>query len=346
MKGMKTNNGNRITSSRRNFIRQSGSILASFALPLKLVKLKKDNRMKDNKHFEVIIVGGSYSGLAAAMSLGRALRKVLIIDSEKPCNRQTPHSHNFLTQDGNTPKEIAMLAKQQVAMYKTVEFLSDTVTSGGKNENGFEIQTSSGGIFTAKKLIFATGIRDIMPNIKGFAECWGISILHCPYCHGYEVKNETTGIFGNGEYGFEFAKLISNWTKDLTLFTNEATTLTPEQIVKLQSHQVKIVEMEIEKFEHINGKISNIIFKDGSKTSVTAIYTRLPFEQHCPIPEQFGCERTDDGYIKIDALQKTSINGIYACGDNVTRIRTVANAVSMGTATGMMINKELIEESF
>ena len=209
-----------------------------------------------------------------------------------------------------------------------------------KTENGFEVQTSSGDIFKSKKLIFATGIKDEMPSIKGFSECWGISVLHCPYCHGYEVRNETTGIFGNGEYGFEFSKLISNWTKDLTLFTNGKSILTVEQSAILERHQIKIMEKEIAELEHINGQLQNIIFKDGSKKSVKAIYTRLPFEQHCPIPEQLGCELTEDGYIKIDDAHKTTINGIFASGDNVTRMRTVANAVSMGTTTGMMVNKE------
>lgn len=302
--------------------------------------------MSDKKHFDVIIIGGSYSGLSAAMALGRALRKVLIIDSEKPCNRQTPYSHNFLTQDGKTPKEIATLAKQQVSMYDSVEFFKSLVIKSTKTENGFEVQTSSGDIFTASKLIFATGIKDKMPNIKGFSECWGISVLHCPYCHGYEVRNETTGILGNGDYGFEFSKLISNLTKDLTLFTNGESILTVEQSAILERHDIKIVEKEIAELEHINGQLQNILFKDGSKENMNALYTRLPFEQHCQITEQLSCELTEDGYIKIDATHKTTINGIFACGDNVSRMRTVANAVAMGTVTGMTVNKELVEEKF
>jgi thioredoxin reductase len=302
--------------------------------------------MTGNTTFDVIIVGGSYSGLAAGMALARALKKVLIIDSGKPCNRQTPYSHNFITHDGDTPAEIAALANLQVRRYDTVKFFDGLAISGIRTEMGFDIQVASGETFIAKKLIFATGIRDIMPDIDGVEACWGISVLHCPYCHGYEVRNEKTGILGNGEYGFEFSKLISNWTKDLTLFTNGASILTTEQTEKLENHRIKIVEKEIEKLEHINGYLQNIIFKDGATSSVKAIYTRSLFEQHCPIPEILGCELTEEGYIKIDAFQKTTVNGIFACGDNATRMRAVANAVAMGTTTGMMVNKELIEENF
>lgn len=185
-----------------------------------------------------------------------------------------------------------------------------------------------------------------MPDINEFAECWCISVLHCPYCHGYEVRNEKTGILGNGEYGFEFSGLISNWTKDLSLFTNGTSTLTTEQTGKLEKNHIKIVEKEIERLEHTDGHLQNIIFEDGTRSFVSAMYARSPFEQHCPIPEALGCELTDDGYIRIDALQKTTVNGIFACGDNASRIRTVANAVSMGTTAGMMVNKEIILENF
>ncbi len=218
--------------------------------------------MAGDRNFDVIIIGGSYSGLAAGMALGRALRHVLIIDNGKPCNIQTPHSHNFITQDGKTPKEIATLAKQQVEKYETIKFFNGLATNGIKTENGFKIQTVSGETFSAKKLIIATGIKDLMPNIEGYAECWGISVVHCPYCHGYEVRNEKTGILGNGDYGFEFSSLISNWTKDLTLFTNGKSTLTDEQTSKIEMHNIKIVETEVQKLEHTNGQLK----KSFSKT--------------------------------------------------------------------------------
>jgi thioredoxin reductase len=302
--------------------------------------------MENNKHYDVIIIGGSYSGLAAAMTLGRALRNVLVIDSGKPCNRQTPHSHNFLTQDGKTPKEIATLARQEVEKYETITFLNALATSGAKIENGFSISTDSGNSFTAAKLIFATGVRDIMPDIKGVAECWGISVIHCPYCHGYEVRHERTGILGNGEYGFEFSQLISNWTNDLTLFANGKSTLTDEQTAKIKKHNISIVEKEVSHLEHDNGELRQIVFKDGSVTALKALYARPPFEQHCSIPQSLGCELTEDGYIKIDAMQKTTVDGVFACGDNVIRMRTVANAVAMGTTAGAILNKELVAERF
>ena len=331
---------------RRKFIKQSGLALVALGLPFPLTKISKDIKMKDIKKFDIIIVGGSYSGLAAAMALGRALKKVLIIDGGKPCNAQTPHSHNFLTQDGKTPSEIATLAKQQVLEYDTVTFFEGFATKGKKITNQFEIQVTSGETFRADKLIFATGIKDEMPNIEGFSACWGISMLHCPYCHGYEVRNEKTGILGNGEHGNELSMLISNWTNDLTLYTNGKSTLTLEQTEKLVKRKINIVEKEIQKLEHQKGYVQNIIFKDGTKAEVKAMYSRNSFEQHCAIPEALGCELNDEGYIKVNPSQETSVDGVYACGDNVTRMRSVANSVAMGTAAGMMASKKMILEQF
>lgn len=298
------------------------------------------------RSFDVIIVGGSYSGLAAAMALGRSLRHVLVIDSGKPCNRQTPHSHNFLTHDGRSPGEILALARGQVSQYDTVQFFNGLATSGHQVGDGFEIVVGSGETFAARKLIFATGITDVLPSISGVSECWGISVLHCPYCHGYEVRNTTTGVIGNGDAVFEYVSMISNWTRDLTLYTNGKSLLTSDQKVKLARHNIAVVEDEILSVDHDNGHVKTLEFRNGKSMPVKALYMRTAFVQHSLIPASLGCEVTEDGYIKADPFQKSTVPGVFVCGDNTTRMRTVANAVAMGATAGMMANKDLIMESF
>ncbi|MDR6369270.1 thioredoxin reductase [Chryseobacterium bernardetii] len=300
----------------------------------------------ENKNFDVIITGGSYSGLSAGMSLGRSLRNVLIIDNGKPCNRQTPHSHNFVTHDGKTPSEIAQLAKKDVEKYNTVQFYNGTVVKTQKTTEGFEIETSSGEKFNAKRLILASGVKDIMPDIPGFAECWGISVIHCPYCHGYEVKNEVTGILSNGDMAYEFSKLIFNLTKNLTLFTNGKAALTEEQLEKLKQNKIILNEDEIESIQHKNGSIQKIIFKNGKEIPLQALYAKIPFEQNLNVSDDLGCELTEQGFIKVDMMQKTTVPGVFACGDNVTMMRSVANAVAQGNFAGAVVNKELSDEEF
>ncbi len=332
--------------TRREIIKHSGLVFAVFTMPFSSFVFKKRNKMTDNKDYEVIIIGGSYAGLSAAMSLGRALRNVLVIDSGLPCNRQTPHSHNFITQDGEKPDVIARKAREQVLQYNTVKFVSGLAVSGKKSAAGFEIITDTGGNYKTGKLIFATGVKDIMPDIKGFSECWGISVIHCPYCHGYEVKNEKTGILANGNFAFHYAQLIHNWTKDLTVFTNGKSLLTQEQTEKIVKHNIQIIEKEIDHLKHNDGHVTEIIFKDNSSFSVKAIYSRPDFKQHCKIPEDLGCEFTEHGLIKIDTYQKTSVENVFACGDNTSMMRSVANAVSSGNIAGAVLNNEMIEKEF
>lgn len=311
-----------------------------------LLHLLKYIGMANTKTLDVIIIGGSYAGLSAAMALGRSLRNVLVIDSGLPCNRQTPHSHNFLTQDGKTPGEISRLAKQQVEKYETVKFHEGIATAGIKTPDGFEITTNTNHKFKAKKLIVATGIKDIMSDIKGFDACWGISIIHCPYCHGYEYKKQSTGIVANGARAFHIASLVSNLTDDITILTSGAADFTPEQKDKLSKHHINIIETKISEFEHKNGQLQNIVFNDQTKQSFDVAYAAIPFIQHSEIPVSLGCELTEHGYIKVDEFQKTTIQGIYACGDNTNMMRSVANAVYSGNLAGAAVNAELTNEQF
>ncbi|OCK52596.1 pyridine nucleotide-disulfide oxidoreductase [Chryseobacterium sp. CBo1] len=296
--------------------------------------------------YEVIIIGGSYSGLSAAMALGRSLRKTLVIDSGKPCNEQTPHSHNFLTQDGKTPKEIAFLAKKQVKEYETVSFFHGKAINAKITENGFEIHTENGETFSSKKIIIATGITNEIPNVKGFAECWGISLIHCPYCHGYEYKGRKTGIIANGDKAVHIASLVKNLTEDVTIITRGEASFTDEQKEKLAKNNIQIIESEISELKHQNGMIESVIFSDGKDVNFEAVYAALPFHQHSEIPEQLGCEFTDFRHIKTDQFQKTNIPGVFVCGDNSSMMRSVSSAVMTGNVAGAMVNMELVTDCF
>ena len=302
--------------------------------------------MEKQDLYDVIIIGGSYAGLSAAMALGRSLKKVLIIDSGKPCNIQTPHSHNFLTRDGETPSNLAAIAKTQVLAYPTVEFIDGLAEHAKKNAEGFTITTADHQIFKAKKIVIAAGVKDIFPSIKGFTECWGISVLHCPYCHGYEVKGKTTGVIANGEIGFEFTKLISNWTKDLTLFTNGVADINPGDQAKLLVKNINIVEKEIDEIIHENGIVKHLEFKDGSTYPLDAVYARVGMEHNTKIIADLNIELSEQGYVAVNAFKQTNVASVYAAGDCTTMMRSVASSVADGNLAGAILNKELVSEAF
>lgn len=306
--------------------------------------------MNGQQLFDVIIIGGSYAGLSAAMGLGRARRHVLIIDSGKPCNRQAPQAHNFITHDGVPPAVIAQKAKAQVLAYPTVVFVDDKALTATGTDGHFEITTESGRSFRSKKLLLAYGVKDIPTPIPGFEQCWGISVLHCPYCHGYEVRDAALGVIANGDMGFEYARLIANWSRNLALFTNGPSTLNEEQQDKLRAKGITVVEQAIAEIAHNAGHISALTFIDGTKHDLTAIFARGSIEQHSDIAAQLGCElRTDvmyAGLISVDGFGKTTTPGVYAAGDNTHPFRSVAMATGSGNMTGPVINHELIREEF
>ncbi|MDT3406236.1 UNVERIFIED_CONTAM: thioredoxin reductase [Pseudacidovorax intermedius] len=185
-----------------------------------------------------------------------------------------------------------------------------------------------------------------MPDIKGFSDCWGISVIHCPYCHGYEFRDQNTAIMSNGEKAFHITSLVNNLTNKITILTRGTAEFTPEQTAKLNKHNIQVIEDEITEIEHENGHVKNVIFKDGKKMSFDAVYSPLPFRQHSDIPVSLGCELTEQGYIKVDHFQKTTAKGVFACGDNSAMMRSVSYAVASGGIAGSMANKELTDEQF
>jgi thioredoxin reductase len=295
---------------------------------------------------DVIIVGGSYAGLSAAMALGRSLRKVLVVDAGQPCNAQTPHSHNFLTHDGKTPAEIATNARQQLSAYETVRMVNGAVVKAEKEAEGFGVTLQSGDKVFSKKLIFATGIKDQLPDIPGLAECWGISVVHCPYCHGYEYRGKATAVFANGETAMHYAMLVGNLTEDLQILTGGKHEFTEDQKTSLRKHNIPVNETPVVEIEHHAGHLTAVILNGGEKIKVEALYFRPPFQQHTVIPQMLGCELTEQGHLKVDGTQQTSVEGIFACGDNSSMMRSVANAVSTGNMAGAAVNRVLCMEEF
>lgn len=334
------------TITRKSFLAKSGLGFLGLGFATQLwstpsqASKKKSINMEQNK-FEIIVIGGSYAGLSAAMTFGRSLRQTLIIDSGKPCNRQTPHSHNFITQDGRKPAEIAGDALNQVLEYDTVRKVDDLVTDVQGENRAFVVSTKSGKTYKAKKLLFATGVKDIMPDIPGFAESWGITAIHCPYCHGYEVREKNTGILVNNESADEFAKLINHWTSHLKVFTNGKAEFDKDALKKLD---VEVIEKPIAEIMHLNGYITSLKFQDGSTHELDALYHRPTFEQHCAVPEKLGCEITETGHLKVTEFQQTNVPGVYAAGDCTTFFRSVANAVAQGNIGAALLNHELISE--
>lgn len=300
----------------------------------------------NQSQFDVIIIGGSYAGLSAAMSLGRSLRKVLVLDSGKSCNRSTPFSHNFITQDGKDPDLIRSEALEQVLRYPTVHYLSGKAVSAKKFESGFSLQTENGQSIISKKLVFASGIKDQLLEIPGFSECWGKTIIHCPYCHGYEFNGKKTGILASREKAMHLTPMVYNLTKDLHLLTQGDSDLENEDLLKFGRKGIQILDSPILKFENVNGILNGIQFKDGSFQEFDAVYAAIPFIQHSSIPQALGCELNEHGLIKINQFQETTVSGVFACGDNSSPLRSVANAVFAGNFTGAIVNKFLVDEEF
>lgn len=296
--------------------------------------------------WDVIIIGGSYAGMSAAMSLGRSLRKVLIIDSGEPCNAPTPHSHNFLTQDGKTPAAIAQTAREQLLLYTTVKSVSGLVNKARPLANGFEVETTDSTIHTSKKIILASGIKDILPDIKGLKDCWGKSVIHCPYCHGYEVKNEPTGIIANKDIAAHLAPLIHNLTQQLSIFTNGPVDFTEVQLQKFRQHDIQIVETPVQQIQQQDGQVEKVILADGKTVPLKAVYYRPAFTQSFAAHEQLGCQLDDHGYIQVDGMQQTTVPGVFACGDNSNKMRSVAGAVFSGSFAGASANAQLASEQF
>lgn len=298
--------------------------------------------MESIQKVDITIVGGSFSGLSAALSLVRSLRKVLVIDSEKPCNANTPASHNFITHDGRSPGEIRSLALNDLNHYPNFQLKNGEVISIEKAENGFLLRGNGFKEVQTDKIIFATGLKDILPDIPGFLPSWGKSVIHCPYCHGYENIVNPTGLLMNEEGVFEHSKFLKHWPKELTVYTNGPVKFSKEEESKLEKEGITIVSEVVKALIHEEGKISAVQLVSGKEIPIQALYTRLPMVQQSKLPEQLGCKLLPSGHIEVTNFYETSVPGVCAVGDMASMFRSVAHAVHSGNIAGAMLNRSMI----
>jgi thioredoxin reductase len=292
--------------------------------------------------FDVIIIGGSFAGMSAGLTLARSLRTVLIIDSGQPCNAKTPAAHNFITHDGDNPGMISAQAKMQLLNYPSVHWM-DAVAVGAVFKNDlFEVTLSDGNQMVSKRLLLATGIQDLMPPVEGFSECWGISVIHCPYCHGYEVRHKRLGILAEGDLALEFIRLLRNWSEDLVLFTNGPAGINDEQMSRINKYGIPVVETGLKELYHREGYLYAVALQDGRQVALSALFTKPDWKQASSLAVLLGCALDEQGYIITDDTNQTTVPGVFAAGDNSGKFRSLSTAVASGTLAGAFINRSLV----
>lgn len=288
---------------------------------------------------DVIIIGGSYAGMAAALQLVRARRTVLVIDAGSRRNRFADSSHGFLTQDGNSPQAIAATAKTQLLAYPTVQWLEASAISASTIETGFQVNTDKQS-YQARRLILATGVTDQLPEIPGLAERWGKSIFHCPYCHGYELDQGQIGVVAASPLALHHALMLPDWGPT-TLFTNDCFEPDTEQKAQLLGRGVVI---ESGKVLQISGK-ADVQLSDGKVLQMAGLFTQPTTTVNSPLAEQLGCQFEPGplgAFIQTSASKETTIPGVFACGDNARMAGSVAIAIGDGSLAGAMAHQSLL----
>jgi thioredoxin reductase len=297
---------------------------------------------------DVIIIGGSYAGLAAALQLGRARRTVLVLDAGQRRNRFVAHSHGFLGHDGASPDEIWAKGKAEVLAYSTVTWRDEPVTKLRRASNDFAVHTSSGD-YQGRRLIVATGVVDEPPTIPGVAERWGKSVFHCPYCDGYELARGSLGVLATTPASIHYAQIVAEWSTpgDTTLFLDERFEPSPEQLAALATHRIAVERAKIVGAEGGERGIA-LRLQDGRTRSLAALFVMPNTYLPGAFAEQLGCE-VEQGptgpFIKTDESKETTVLGVFACGDAALAKASVSFAVADGVRAGIGAHQSLVFRS-
>jgi thioredoxin reductase len=294
--------------------------------------------------YDCIIVGAGTAGLSAALMLGRCRRRVLVCDAGEPRNARSSGLHGYLTRNGIAPPEFLRLARKEVEEFPTVEFLSAQVIDARRSSGGFTVRLADGTEFEGRKLLLATGVVDELPDIDGLEPLYGSSVHHCPYCDGWEWRDQPVAVYGQGEDGSGLALALTVWTDDLVLCTDGPSGLTPKQREQLDRLGIAVREDEVVRLEGQRGWLSRIIFATGEPLPRRALFVASGQHQRSDLALRLGCTFNEKGAVDTGFCEATNVAGLYVAGDASKEAQFVVVAAAEGSEAGMSINKSLLKE--
>jgi thioredoxin reductase len=302
--------------------------------------------------FDVIVIGGGPAGLSAALTLGRALRPALLIDSGEYRNARAENMHNFITRDGTPPSEFRAIVHSELKQYPTVETRNVTVDDAKSlgDGNGFELTLGDGTSVRTRRLVLATGLADELPPIEGFGELWGRGIYHCPYCHGYEAaRDKPIAVLYNDAIMVDLALHLRRFSSDVVLCADgRVDELDATALARLADNDVQVRAEKIARLEAGDEELERIVFESGEPLPRTGLFAIGSYGQRSELPGKLGCRLLPDGCVEVDDFQVTSVPGVYAAGDMAHRssmpmpMPFVATATASGTIAAIAADKNLV----
>jgi len=295
---------------------------------------------------DVIIVGGGPAGMNAALVLGRARKRVIVIDEGRPRNRVTRETHGFLTRDGVSPGEFRRIAREQINAYPSVRFVEEAAVSAEGSDGDFRVTTAGGASYRSKKLLFATGMKDAPLDIDGLADVYGTSAFVCPYCDGWELRDQTLVVIAQGARAVHMAKMLAGWTDRYTICTNGSADLTEEHREELARHGVPLFEAPVSRIHSEGGMVRHVELADGARIACTGMFFAPKLVAGSELPRAMGCRTTEAGTVVADPFGKTNVPGVFSAGDAASELYQAITAASLGALAGVAMNNELLEEAW
>ncbi|WP_406068262.1 NAD(P)/FAD-dependent oxidoreductase [Streptomyces sp. NBC_01020] len=330
----------------RNGVPPAGLRIRQVLLPHRPGRVNMPD-MNTNQSVEVIVIGGGAAGLSGALTLARARRSVMVIDSGEPRNAPASGVHGFLSRDGMPPRDLVARGQEEVARYGG-SVVPGRVVSAEHVDGLFEVTTETGERYSARRLLVATGLTDELPEVPGLAERWGRDVLHCPYCHGWEIRDQPLGVLGTGPMSVHQALLFRQWTSRITLFTADRVEVTDDQREQLTARGVDVVEGAVAAIEVDKDRLTGIRLASGRVVEVTAV-ALSPRMRAGKVLSSLGLDPVEHPmgvgeHIEADATGRTAVPGVWVAGNATDLAAQVVGAAAAGTVSAAAINADLVAE--